>query len=57
MEGLYVKVEEDGRVVERYKLVRPSFLQTVAAGNDHWLERPVVANQLRPGVDLFSDKA
>jgi hypothetical protein len=56
MEGLYVKVEEDGRVVERYKLVRESFLTTVQASDSHWLERPIVPNQLRPGVDLFWDE-
>jgi hypothetical protein len=52
-EGLYVKVEEDGRVLERYKFIRPSFLQAVLESESHWLDRPVVPNQLEAGVDLF----
>ncbi|MBA2448696.1 MAG: RNA ligase family protein [Chloroflexi bacterium] len=55
MEGLYVKVEADGRVLERYKLLRASFLDTVAQSGSHWLDRPIVPNQLRPGVDLFGE--
>jgi hypothetical protein len=53
MEGLYVKVEEGGRVVERYKFIRASFLTTVLASGSHWLRRPILANQLAVGVDLF----
>lgn len=55
MEGLYVKIEDNGRVLERYKLVRASFLDTVAQSGSHWLDRPIVPNQLRPGVDLFGE--
>ncbi|MCB9553698.1 MAG: RNA ligase family protein [Myxococcales bacterium] len=51
-EGLYVKVEEGGAVVERYKFIRLSFAQHVAA-SDHWLARPIVVNGLAPGVELF----
>jgi hypothetical protein len=54
MEGLYIKHEEDGRVVSRYKFVRPSFLQAVADAGEHWMDRPIEPNQLREGVDLFS---
>ncbi|MBE5779491.1 MAG: DNA ligase [Clostridiales bacterium] len=46
MEGLYIKVEEDGQVVERVKYVRRSFLQTVEQSNSHWLERPIIPNGL-----------
>jgi len=54
MEGLYIKVEEGGRVVERFKFVRGSFLQAVEESGDHWLNRPVIPNQLREGVDIFA---
>jgi hypothetical protein len=54
MEGLYLKVEEAGRVVERYKFVRPSYTQTVEDSDGHWLDRPVLPNQLRAGVDMFA---
>jgi hypothetical protein len=53
MEGLYVKVEEQGRVAERCKFVRGSFLQAVEESNSHWLRRPIVPNGLAEGVDLF----
>ena len=53
MEGLYVKVEEEGRVVERYKFIRASFLTTVLDSGSHWLRRPILPNQLEPGADLF----
>lgn len=53
MEGLYIKVEEDGRVVERYKYIRASFLTAVRDSGTHWLKRPIVPNGLRAGVDLF----
>jgi len=53
MEGLYIKVEEDGTVTERYKYVRAGFLQTVFDAGSHWLDRPIVPNQLRAGVQLY----
>ena len=53
-EGLYIKVEEDGRVVERYKWVRTSFLTEVLDSGGHWLDRPIVPNRLADGVDLFA---
>jgi len=52
-EGLYIKVEEQGRVVGRYKFVRASFLTSVFASESHWLNRPILPNGLRPGVELF----
>ena len=57
MEGLYIKVEEDGRVAERYKYVRPSFLSAVIDSGTHWLKRPILPNQLRDDVNLFGGLA
>jgi hypothetical protein len=53
MEGLYVKVEEDGMVKERYKYVRSSFLQAVLDSESHWQDRHILPNQLREDVSLF----
>ncbi|MCP2727171.1 RNA ligase family protein [Limnofasciculus baicalensis] len=53
MEGLYIKVEEEGIVKERYKYVRASFLTTIKQSDGHWLNRPIIPNLLRPDVDLF----
>lgn len=54
MEGLYIKVERDGVVKQRYKFVRAQFLATVIKSESHWLQRPIVPNQLAGGIDLFS---
>jgi len=54
MEGLYIKVEEGGEVVQRLKYVRATFLQVVEVSRTHWLERPIVPNGLtRPVEALF----
>ena len=46
--------EEDGQVTRRVKYVRSSFLQTVEQSQSHWLERPIIPNQLcRPIGDLY----
>lgn len=51
MEGLYIKVEEDGMVKERYKFVRQSFLQVVSDSETHWLDRPIIPNKLNCEID------
>jgi hypothetical protein len=52
MEGLYVKVEQDGRVVDRLKYVRPDFLAAVLDSESHWQSRPILPNRLAPGAAL-----
>lgn len=51
MEGLYIKLEENGQVVDRVKFVRASFHQCVDASGSHWLDRPIVPNGLCRSVD------
>jgi hypothetical protein len=53
MEGLYIKVEETGEVKERYKYVRSSFLTNIINSESHWLDRPIVPNVLKSGIDIF----
>lgn len=54
MEGLYIKVEENGQVVDRMKFVRRSFLQAVDQSGSHWLDRPIVPNGLAvPIAELY----
>ena len=54
MEGIYIKVEENGRVVDRMKYVRASFLQTVEESPTNWLDRPIVPNRITiPMAELF----
>ncbi|MEM7104134.1 MAG: RNA ligase family protein [Bacteroidota bacterium] len=54
MEGLYIKVEQQVEVVERYKYVRGDFLTTVLNSQSHWLDRPIIPNGLKEEVDLFT---
>ena len=51
MEGLYIKIEENGQVVDRLKFVRASFTQTVDQSQTHWLDRPIVPNGLAIAVE------
>jgi hypothetical protein len=53
MEGLYIKVEAGDIVTHRYKYVRSSFLTTILQSDGHWLNRPIIPNQLCVGADLF----
>ena len=58
MEGLYLKIEEEGVVTERYKLVRPDFLTAILDAGGHWLDRPIVPNRLRDeAADEAGDEA
>lgn len=50
MEGLYVKVEDDKHVVGRFKYVRQSFTNSIIDQNQHWHDRPIVANKLIDGA-------
>ncbi len=55
MEGLYIKVEEDGIVQDRYKFVRPDFVNLLIKGGQHHMDRPIIPNMLIDGVDLFAE--
>lgn len=53
MEGLYIKVEEGNKTVDRLKWVCPDFVQKILDSDSHWQSRPIIVNQLAPGVDIF----
>ena len=46
MEGLYIKLEENGQALDRFKFVRKTFLQTAIDSGTHWFARPIIPNQL-----------
>lgn len=48
MEGLYIKWEEDGIVRGRYKFVRETFTNSILEQETHWMNRPIIQNQLMP---------
>jgi hypothetical protein len=57
-EGLYIKWEQNGYVQDRYKWVRPGFLNTIlnpeGTPSSHWLDRPHIPNLLADGADLYA---
>lgn len=55
MEGLYLKIETPSETIGRLKWVRADFLQTIVDNDSHWHSRPIIPNQLRAGVDIFSE--
>jgi hypothetical protein len=56
-EGLYLKHEDGDRVIGRYKFIRADFHQAILDSGSHWRARPIVPNQLAPGIDLFGGDA
>ncbi len=57
MKGLYIKVEKNGVVEERYKYVRVEFLGAVRRARGHWFNRPIIPNRLAPGANMFGASA
>ncbi len=53
MEGVYIKAEDERGVRGRYKYVRPGFHQAIADAQGHWMNRPIIPNELRAGASLF----
>lgn len=51
MEGLYIKAEERGQVTDRMKFVRAAFLQCVDFSEKHWIDKPIIPNQLAVPVE------
>jgi hypothetical protein len=54
MEGLYLKVEQGDRVVDRLKWVRAGFLQAMLESGSHWLDRPIIANRLADPAVMYA---
>lgn len=52
-EGLYLKHEQNGKVIGRYKYVRFDFVQTILDSGTHWADRPILPNMLADGVNIF----
>jgi hypothetical protein len=50
MEGLYVKWEDEHRVLGRYKFVRDTFTNAILDQEEHWHARPIIQNRLEPGA-------
>lgn len=53
IEGIYIKVERDGRTVDRMKWVRHGFMQTILDADEHWQSRFPVPNLLDRETDVF----
>jgi len=55
-EGLYLKVEKDGWVIDRAKVVRDEFIAKLVEDDVHWRSRPVRKQGLAPGVDILNPR-
>ncbi len=55
MEGLYLKVEENGRAIDRCKYVHHGFQQVVSNSESHWMDRPFLPNSIREEIDIYAD--
>ncbi len=56
MEGLYIKIEENGCVAERVKYVRNGFAQGAMASPHHWLHKAIIPNMLAvPLESIFEE--
>lgn len=53
MEGLYLRVEAEGVVTGRAKLVRPEFVEKVKQ-SEHWQHQVMVPNELRADAEMWS---
>jgi hypothetical protein len=47
MEGVYVRIEDENKVIGRMKVVRPGFAKIRDDEGTYWLHRPIIPNQLR----------
>ena len=54
MEGVYIKWEENGRVMGRYKFIRADFISLIADDQVHCTNLPTTRNVLADGVNLFA---
>jgi hypothetical protein len=45
MEGIYIRIEDDEKVVGRIKLSRPEF-EKVKSDDNNWFNRPIIQNRL-----------
>ncbi len=56
MEGLYIKIEEGGCVVDRLKYVRAGFAQGAMTSPHHWLHKTIIPNMLSvPLSNIFEE--
>lgn len=53
MEGLYLRMESDGRVTGRAKFVRPEFVEKIRQSM-HWQHQAMVPNRLAEGAEIWS---
>ncbi len=53
MEGLYIKWEENGQVMGRYKFIRYEFIKTIFDSKTHIWERELLGNSLSEGINFY----
>ncbi len=56
MEGLYIKIEEDGCVAHRVKYVRAGFAQGAMMSPHHWLHKAIIPNMLSVPLETIFEE-
>lgn len=54
MEGVYFYIEDGDFVTDLLKWVRHGFVSLITDNEEHWGDRPMIVNRLRPDVDLYA---
>ena len=52
MEGLYLKLENQYYIINRYKLIRPDFIRYIQTQAVHWQKRAIIKNRLENNARL-----
>lgn len=51
MEGIYIKIEDDNKVIDRMKMVRPEF-EKIKDDNSDWFRKPITPNCLASNIRI-----
>lgn len=52
MEGLYLRIEKEGRAIGRAKIVRPEFVEKIKQ-SEHWQHQKMIPNELAEGANIW----
>jgi len=53
MEGVYLRIEAEGKATGRAKMVRPEFVERVKL-SEHWQHQQMIPNELAAAADIWS---
>lgn len=54
IEGLYIKIESEDKIIGRLKWVREDFVRAIVDAWQHQAKQPFIPNQLTENVQLYN---